>query len=76
MTGASDYSLRSTDPSPAVWAGEDPKTALEACAAEWYSTTEKLGVDAQRESYLNFKKQPGAYADNTIEKLGQAVTLE
>ena len=27
-------------------------------------------------SYLNFKKQPGAYADNTIEKLGQAVTLE
>ena len=40
------------------------------CAAEWDSTTEKLGVDAQRESTPNFKKQPGAFADNTIEKLG------
>jgi multiple sugar transport system substrate-binding protein len=76
MTGASDYSLAVDRMCTAVWAGEDPKAALETCAAEWDSTTEKLGVDAQRESYLNFKKQPGAYADNTIEKLGQAVTLQ
>ncbi len=76
MTGASDYSLAADRMCTAVWAGEDPKAALEACAAEWDSTTEKLGVDAVRESYLNFKQQPGAYADNTIEALGQAVTLE
>jgi multiple sugar transport system substrate-binding protein len=76
MSGASDYSLAVDRMCTAVWAGEDPKAALEACAAEWDSTTEKLGVDAIRESYLQFKKQPGAYADNTIEKLGQAVTLE
>jgi multiple sugar transport system substrate-binding protein len=76
MTGASDYSLSVDRMCTAVWAGEDPKAALDACAAEWDSTTEKLGVDAQRESYVQFKKQPGAYADNTIEKLGQAVTLE
>ena len=76
MTGASDYALSVDRMCTAVWAGQDPKAALDACAAEWDSTTEKLGVDPQRESYLNFKKQPGAYADNTIEKLGQAVTLE
>ena len=76
MTGASDYSLAVDRMCTAVWAGEDPKTALATCAAEWDSTTEKLGVDAQRASYQEFKKQPGAFADNTIEKLGQAVTLE
>jgi multiple sugar transport system substrate-binding protein len=76
MTGASDYSLAVDRMCTAVWAGEDPKKALETCAAEWDSTTEKLGVDAQRASYQEFKKQPGAFADNTIEKLGQAVTLE
>lgn len=76
MTGASDYALSVDRMCTAVWAGQDPKAALDACAAEWDATTEKLGVDPQRESYLNFKKQPGAYADNTIEKLGQAVTLE
>jgi multiple sugar transport system substrate-binding protein len=76
MTGASDYSLAIDRMCTAVWAGEDPKTALTTCAAEWDSTTEKLGIDAQRASYEEFKKQPGAFADNTIEKLGQAVTLE
>jgi multiple sugar transport system substrate-binding protein len=76
MSGASDYSLAVDRMCTAVWAGEDPKAALEACAAEWDSTTEKLGVDPLRESYRQFKKQPGAYADNTIEKLGQAVKLE
>jgi multiple sugar transport system substrate-binding protein len=76
MTGASDYSLAVDRMCTAVWAGEDPKTALATCAAAWDSTTEKLGVDAQRASYQEFKKQPGAFADNTIEKLGQAVTIE
>src|SRR5262249_23198330 len=76
MSGASDYSLAVDRMCTSVWAGEDPKAALAACAAEWDSTTDKLGVDAIRASYIEFKKQPGAYADNTIEKLGQAVTLE
>jgi multiple sugar transport system substrate-binding protein len=60
----------------AVWAGDDPKGALQKAAAEWDSATDKLGVDRQRDAYKEFKKLPGSYADNTIEKLGKAVTLE
>ena len=49
---------------------------LEAAAAEWDATTDRIGVDVQKATYAEFKKLPGAYADNTIEKLGMAVKLD
>ena len=45
MPGAQDYFLTSTACATAVWAGADPKAALETAAAEWDDTTERLGVD-------------------------------
>jgi multiple sugar transport system substrate-binding protein len=59
----------------AVWGGQDPKGALEKAAAEWDTTNKRLGIDVQKAAYDQFKKLPGSYADNTIEKLGQAVKL-
>jgi multiple sugar transport system substrate-binding protein len=59
-----------------VWAGTDPKAALETAAAEWDATTERLGADSQKAYYAEYKKLPGASADNTVEKLGMAVKLD
>lgn len=75
MPGWQDYALSIDRMCTAVWAGEDPKTALQRAAAEWDATTERLGVDSQREAYQQFVKLPGAYADNTIEKMGLAVNI-
>ncbi len=76
MPGWQDYALAVDRMCTAVWAGTDPKEALQKCAAEWDATTEKLGVDKQRDAYEQFKKLPGAYADNTIERLGKGVKLD
>jgi len=76
MPGWQDYALSIDRMCTAVWAGEDPKGALQKCAAEWDAATDKLGVDKQRDAYQQFTKLPGAYASNTIEQLGQAVVLE
>jgi multiple sugar transport system substrate-binding protein len=76
MPGWQDYALSVDRMCTAVWAGDDPKGALQKCAAEWDAATDKLGVDKQRDAYQQFKKLPGAYADNTIEKLGKAVKLD
>jgi len=60
----------------AVWGGKDPKEALATAAAEWDSTTQRLGVDVQKAAYEQFQKLPGSYADHTIDKLGQSVHVE
>ena len=75
MPGAQDYYLSIDRMCTAVWAGTDPQAALATAAAEWDATTERLGVDSQKAFYAEFLKLPGATADNTIEKLGMAVTL-
>jgi multiple sugar transport system substrate-binding protein len=75
MPGSQDYYLSIDRMCTSVWAGADPKSALETAAAEWDATTERLGVDAQKGYYAEFLKLPGATADNTIEKLGLAVKL-
>jgi multiple sugar transport system substrate-binding protein len=75
MPGGQDYYLSIDRMCTSVWAGTDPKAALETAAAEWDQTTERLGVAAQKGYYAEFLKLPGATADNTIEKLGMAVTL-
>jgi multiple sugar transport system substrate-binding protein len=76
MPGWQDYALSIDRMCSAVWAGDDPKAALQKAAGEWDSATDKLGADKQRDAYQQFKKLPGSYADNTIEKMGKAVTLD
>jgi multiple sugar transport system substrate-binding protein len=75
MPGAQDYFLSIDRMCTAVWAGVDPNASLETAAAEWNETTDRLGVDSQKAFYAEFLKLPGATADNTVEKLGMAVTL-
>ena len=75
MPGGQDYYLSLDRLCTAVWAGTDPKEALETAAAEWDAVTDRLGVESQKGYYTEFLKLPGATADNTIEKLGMAVTL-
>lgn len=75
MPGWQDFALSLDRMCTSVWAGTDPKAALATAAAEWDQTTERLGVDQQKAFYTEFKKLPGATADNTVEKLGMAVKL-
>jgi len=75
MPGAQDYFISVDRMCTAVWAGADPMASLQAAAAEWDATTERLGVETQKAFYQEFLKLPGATADNTVEKLGMAVTL-
>jgi multiple sugar transport system substrate-binding protein len=76
MPGWQDYALSLDRMCSEAWAGGDPKTVLEKANAEWDGVTERIGVDAQKAAYAEFKKLPGSYADHTIETLGQAVTLD
>jgi multiple sugar transport system substrate-binding protein len=76
MPGWQDYALSIDRMCTSVWAGTDPRTALETAAAEWDATTNRLGVDSQKAFYTEYKKLPGSYADHTIEKLGMAVKLD
>jgi multiple sugar transport system substrate-binding protein len=75
MPGWQDYALSIDRMCTAVWAGEEPQVALQRAAAEWNATTQKLGVDSQREAYQQFLKLPGSYADHTIETMGLAVHI-
>ena len=55
-------------------AGSQERSCSKA-AAEWDTTTQRLGVAAQKAAYQEFLKIPGCYADHTIEKVGQAVHI-
>ncbi len=76
MPGWQDYALSIDRMCTSVWAGTDPKAALEVAAAEWDVTTERLGVDSQKAFFEEYKKLPGSSADHTVEKLGLAVSLD
>lgn len=43
--------------------GKDPKEALDDVASAWDATTEKVGVDAQREAYRVWSSKPSAYRE-------------
>ena len=45
----------------AVMAGGDPQEELDGVAAAWDALTEKVGVDAQREAYMEWASKPAAY---------------
>ncbi len=47
----------------AAIAGKDPKEALDDVAAMWDETTEKIGVDKQREAYRVWASKASAYRD-------------
>jgi multiple sugar transport system substrate-binding protein len=76
IPGAQDYFLSLDRMATAVWAGADPMEQLKTAAAEWDATTERLGADSQKQFYAEFLKLPGSTADNTVEKLGMAVTID
>ena len=44
-----------------VMSGGDPQTELDGVAAKWDALTEKVGVDAQREAYMEWASKPAAY---------------
>ena len=43
--------------------GKDPKAALDDLAAEWDGFTEQIGVDRQKQVYLEWAKKPSAYRE-------------
>ena len=43
--------------------GKDPKQALDELAAEWDGCTEQIGVDRQKEAYLDWAAKPSAYRE-------------
>ena len=45
----------------AVMGGADPQTELDGVADAWDALTEKVGVDAQREAYMQWASKPAAY---------------
>jgi multiple sugar transport system substrate-binding protein len=76
MPGWQDYALTIDRMCTSVWAGTDPKAALETAAAEWDATTDRLGADSQKAFFAEYQKLPGSSADHTVEKMGMAVTLD
>ncbi len=44
-----------------LWAGEDPQAILDDVARQWDAITDRIGVDAQREAYLDWSSKPNAY---------------
>ena len=44
-----------------VMSGGDPQSELDGVAAKWDALTEKVGVDAQREAYMEWASKPAAY---------------
>ena len=47
-----------------VMAGGDPQAELDGVADKWDALTEKVGVDAQREAYMEWASKPAAYPGN------------
>lgn len=76
MPGWQDYALSVDRMCTSVWAGTDPKTALQTAAAEWDQVTERLGADSQKAFYAEYLKLPGSSASNTVEKLGMGVKID
>src|SRR6266853_1625820 len=69
QTGLLDLSLLQTDKYEEImrqaisklWAGDDPKTILDAAAAQWDNITQKIGVDKQKVVYAGWAAKSGAY---------------
>lgn len=44
-----------------LWAGENPQTILDDTAAQWDALTARVGVDKQKQAYLDWASKPNAY---------------
>jgi multiple sugar transport system substrate-binding protein len=44
-----------------LWAGDDPQAIRDDIAAQWASVTGRIGVDKQKEAYLDWASKPNAY---------------
>lgn len=44
-----------------LWGGDDPQAILDDIAAQWDATTERVGVDKQKEAYADWAGKPNAY---------------
>ena len=44
-----------------VMSGGDPQEELDGVADKWDALTEKVGIDAQREAYMEWASKPAAY---------------
>lgn len=75
MPGWQDYALTLDRMCTSVWAGKDPKAALQQADSEWNATTRKIGLEAQRAAYQEFLKGVGCYPDHTVDAMGQSVHL-
>jgi len=76
MPGWQDYALSIDRMCTSVWAGTDPKSALQTAAAEWDATTQRLGVEQQKAFFAEYRRLPGSSADRTVEALGMAAKLD
>jgi len=47
-----------------LWAGEEPQAILDDVAAQWDAVTERIGVDKQKEAYVDWASKPNAYPGN------------
>jgi multiple sugar transport system substrate-binding protein len=72
MSGAPDYGTALDRSMTAMYAGKDIQSTLDSTAKQWDAITNKLGVDKQRASYLNYLKLTGSTARNTAAAKGQA----
>jgi multiple sugar transport system substrate-binding protein len=69
VTGLLDLSLLQTDRYEEalrqglsrLWGGDDPQAILDDIAAQWDATTERVGVDKQKEAYADWASKPNAY---------------
>jgi multiple sugar transport system substrate-binding protein len=76
MPGWQDYALSLDRMCSSVWAGTDPKVALQTAAEEWNATTGRLGTESQKAFYNEYRKLPGSSADHTVASMGMAVKLD
>ena len=72
MSGAPDYGTALDRAMTAMYAGKDIQSTLDSTAKQWDAITNKLGVDKQRASYLNYLKLTGSTSSNTAAAKGQA----
>jgi len=75
IPGAQDYADALDRGMTSMYTGSDIKKTLDSVAKAWDSITQKRGVDAQREAYASYLRQPGATSKNTVARRGQAVVI-
>jgi multiple sugar transport system substrate-binding protein len=61
IPGSREYEEAEERAATAIAGGADIQATLDQLAAEWDEITERIGVDSQREAYLEWAARPNAY---------------